>query len=257
MILNHQFHQNKQPAAKTLVFVHGLFGSLSNLGMLARELYSSNHVLQVDVRNHGLSAHSNVMNYEVMATDLIETLDELNIEHFSLIGHSMGGKLVMKVTELAGDRLDQLVVLDITPIAYKENHHEQIFKALFAVQKADIETRQQAIEIMREYLKEEMVIQFLLKSFSKGRWLFNVDALYQNYAQILSWENIETWHKSALFIRGGNSPYVEKPEYIEAIQSQFSQAQIQTVADAGHWLHAEKTAQVLQIITQYLSQPST
>ena len=51
---------------------------------------------------------------------------------------------------------------------------------------------------MREYLKEEMVIQFLLKSFSKGKWLFNVDALYQNYAQILSWENIETWHKSAL-----------------------------------------------------------
>ena len=128
MILNHQFHQNEQPRAKTLVFVHGLFGSLSNLGMLARELYSSNHVLQVDVRNHGLSAHSNVMNYEVMATDLIETLDELNIEHFSLIGHSMGGKLVMKVTELAGDRLDQLVVLDITPIAYKENHHEQILK---------------------------------------------------------------------------------------------------------------------------------
>ena len=250
MILNHQFHQNEQPRAKTLVFVHGLFGSLSNLGMLAREFYSSHHVLQVDVRNHGLSAHSNVMNYEVMA-------DELNIEHFSLIGHSMGGKLVMKVTELAGDRLDQLVVLDITPIAYKENHHEQIFKALFAVQKADIETRQQAIEIMREYLKEEMVIQFLLKSFSKGKWLFNVNALYENYAEILSWENIETWHKPALFIRGGNSPYVKKPEYIEAIQSQFSQAQIQTVADAGHWLHAEKTAQVLQIITQYLSQPST
>ena len=257
MILNHQFHQNEQPRAKTLVFVHGLFGSLSNLGMLAREYYSSHNVLQVDVRNHGLSTHSNVMNYEAMAADLIETLDELNIEHFSLIGHSMGGKLVMKVTELAGDRLDQLVVLDITPIAYKENHHEQIFKALFAVQKAGIETRQQAIEIMREYLKEEMVIQFLLKSFSKGKWLFNVNALYENYAEILSWENIETWHKPALFIRGGNSPYVEKPEYIAAIQSQFSQAQIQTVADAGHWLHAEKTAQVLQIITQYLSQPST
>jgi esterase len=41
----------------------------------------------------------------------------------------------MKVTELAGDRLDQLVVLDITPIAYKENHHEQIFKALLQYKK--------------------------------------------------------------------------------------------------------------------------
>ena len=99
MILNHQFHQNEQPPTKTLVFVHGLFGSLSNLGMLAREFYSSHHVLQVDVRNHGLSSHSNVMNYEVMAADLIETLDELNIEYFSLIGHSMGGE--------AGDESDR------------------------------------------------------------------------------------------------------------------------------------------------------
>ena len=37
MILNHQFHQNEQLHAKTLVFVHGLFGSLSNLAMLTRE----------------------------------------------------------------------------------------------------------------------------------------------------------------------------------------------------------------------------
>lgn len=252
MILNYQFHQNEQTTAKTLVFVHGLFGSLSNLGMLARHYYSNHHVLQVDVRNHGLSAHSNTMNYEAMATDLLETLNELNIENFSLIGHSMGGKLVMKATELAGDRLEQLVVLDITPIAYKENHHEQIFKALFAVQKAQIETRQQAIEIMREYLQEDMVIQFLLKSWSKGKWLFNVDALYQNYAQILSWENVATWHKPSMFIRGGNSPYVAKSEYVEAIQSQFSQAQIHTVPNAGHWLHAEKTAEVLELMTQYL-----
>ena len=216
------------------------------------------YVITFDLPGFGKSSKENKLYLPQNYAKFIHYVTQTYVKKpFHLIGHSMGGKLVMKVTELAGDRLDQLVVLDITPIAYKENHHEQIFKALFAVQKAGIETRQQAIEIMREYLKEEMVIQFLLKSFSKGKWLFNVNALYENYAEILSWENIETWHKPALFIRGGNSPYVKKPEYIEAIQSQFSQAQIQTVAGAGHWLHAEKTAQVLQIITQYLSQPST
>ncbi len=39
--------------------------------------------------------------------------------------------------------------------------------------------RQQAVEIMREYIHSDMVIQSLLKSFSKGQWLFNVDALYK------------------------------------------------------------------------------
>ncbi|MFW1857153.1 alpha/beta fold hydrolase [Acinetobacter defluvii] len=253
MLLNYQCHQPKHDQQKIpLVLIHGLFGSLSNLGAIARALYEKYPVIQLDVRNHGQSPHADEMNYDVMAQDILETLDHLNIQQFSVIGHSMGGKISMKLTELAADRLQQLVILDIAPYAYQENHHDQIFKALFAVKDANISSRKEATEIMHNYLKEEMVIQFLLKSFSKGQWLFNVDALFAHYHDILGWVDIKQWEKPTLFIRGAKSPYIGKDIYLNAIHSQFEKADIQTVDNAGHWLHAEQPDQVLNHIFKYL-----
>ncbi|MDM1247235.1 alpha/beta fold hydrolase [Acinetobacter sp. R933-2] len=254
MLLNYQWHQPENDQQRTpLVLIHGLFGSLSNLGGIARALYATHAVLQIDVRNHGQSPHSSEMNYQVMAQDILETLDHLNIQQFSVIGHSMGGKVAMKLTELAAERLEQLLILDIAPFAYQENHHDQIFKALFAVKNAAIQSRKEATEIMREFLKEEMVIQFLLKSFNKGQWLFNVDALYAHYQDILSWVDIPQWSKPTLFVRGENSPYIGKALYVNAIEAQFSHAQLETVANAGHWLHAEQPEKVLNFIQAYLN----
>lgn len=254
MILNHQIHQNIDQSAKVpLVFIHGLFGSLNNLGMLAREFYDLQTVIQIDVRNHGKSAHSSEMNYAVMAQDILETLDFLNIEQFSVVGHSMGGKIAMYLTGLAGKRLEQLVVLDIAPFSYTENHHEQIFKALFAVQNAQVVTRQHASQIMRDYISEEMVIQFLMKSFDRGQWLFNLEALFNHYLNILHWEDISAWEKEALFLRGGNSAYISQAEHFLAIEKQFPNAKVQLIENAGHWLHAEKTQDVLTKIKQYLN----
>ena len=254
MLLNYQWHQPEDDQQRTpLVLIHGLFGSLSNLGGIARALYATHPVLQIDVRNHGQSPHSSEMNYQVMAQDILESLDHLNIQQFSVIGHSMGGKVAMKLTELAAERLEQLVILDIAPFAYQENHHDQIFKALFAVKNAAIQSRKEATEIMREFLKEEMVIQFLLKSFNKGQWLFNVDALYAHYQDILSWKDIPQWTKPTLFIRGQASPYIGKSLHIDAIDSQYESAEIQTVENAGHWLHAEQPEKVNYLIQHYLN----
>ena len=105
---------------------------------------------------------------------------------------------------------------------------------------------------MREHLHEEMVIQFLMKSFNKGQWLFNVDALFNHYSEILNWKMIQPWPKEALFIRGGKSAYISKDEHFNSIKQQFPHAKIQCIEDAGHWLHAEKTQQVLDEMNQYL-----
>ncbi len=43
----------------------------------------------------------------------------------------MGGKIAMKLADLARVQTEKLVVLDITPIQYHESHHTEIFKALF------------------------------------------------------------------------------------------------------------------------------
>ena len=259
MLLNYQYDQ-VQPTdvslQTTLVLIHGLFGSLTNLGIIARAFQDKYNILQIDVRNHGHSQHTDDMNYQLMALDILETIDHLNIQNFIVIGHSMGGKITMKLADLmqesAQSRMQKLIVLDMTPFEYQENHHDQIFKALFAVENAHIASRKDATEIMRQYLKEEMVIQFLLKSFNKGTWLFNVQALFNHYSDIISWDNQTTNTISALFIKGGNSPYVSKPEHFEAIQTQFSNVKIAVVKGVGHWLHAEKPAEINRLIEAFI-----
>ena len=252
MILNYQLQQTEQPSdLEPIVLIHGLFGSLSNLGMLARA-FDQRTVIQLDVRNHGLSEHSEQMNYDLMAQDVLDTLNELNIQKFSLIGHSMGGKISMKVAEKAENHVVRLIVLDITPFAYQENHHEQIFKALFAVQEAAPQSRLQATEIMKQFVREDMVIQFLLKSFTQGKWRFNLNAIFAHYSEILSWNEISPYTSPVLFLRGGVSPYIHKPEHFEAIQQQFPNAEVKEILNAGHWLHAEKTDEVLLEIQNFL-----
>lgn len=236
-----------------MVFIHGLFGSLSNLGMLARHFAETRSVVQLDVRNHGGSGHSDELNYTMMAQDVLETLESLDIQKFIVIGHSMGGKIAMKLAELAADQVEQLIVLDIAPVQYFKQHHAEIFKALFAVEKANVPSRLDAAKIMRDFISEEMVIQFLLKSFNKGKWLFNVHALFDHYADIMQWEIIQLFNKPVLFLRGELSFYISKPEHFSAIETQFPKAKIFTIQDAGHWLHGEKPQEVLEQIETFLN----
>lgn len=252
MHLNYHLQPGPESSAQTpVVLLHGLFGSYSNLNMLARGL-QDRAIFQLDLRNHGQSDHSDEHNYELMAQDVIETLAPCKLEKIILLGHSMGGKVAMKIAAMRPEWVEKLIVLDIAPVASTHGEHEQIFKALKAVQAKTVETRPEAMSIMREYISEEMVIQFLMKSFKTGHWLFNVDALANNYQNILAWEALAPVEIPALFIRGMKSPYIAKDVHFQAIHSQFPQAQIKEV-EAGHWLHAEKTEQVLALIREMIN----
>ncbi|HDX4050571.1 TPA: esterase [Enterobacter soli] len=235
-----------------IVLVHGLFGSLDNLGVLARDLVSDHDILQVDMRNHGLSGRSPEMTYAAMAQDLLDTLDANHLEKVTLIGHSMGGKAVMALTALAPERISGLVVIDVAPVDYDVRRHDEIFAAINAVTDSGVSTRQQAAAIMREHLNEEGVVQFLLKSFVDGQWRFNVPVLWDQYSEIVGWQPVPAWQHPTLFVRGGNSPYVTEACRDELLR-QFPEARAHVIAGAGHWVHAEKPEAVLRAIRRYLS----
>lgn len=205
------------------------------------------------MRNHGLSPRSPEMNYPAMAQDLLDTLDDRQIEKAIFIGHSMGGKAVMALTALAPERVERLVAIDIAPVDYHVRRHDEIFAAINAVTDAQASSRQQAASVMRQHLQEEGVIQFLLKSFVDGEWRFNVPVLWDQYPHIVGWETIPAWEHPALFIPGGNSPYVTEA-YREQLLAQFPQARAHVIAGAGHWVHAEKPEAVLRAIRRYLSE---
>ena len=81
MLLNYQIKQasdNDSGNKTEIIFIiHGLFGSLSNLSTLAKELQVKFHVILIDVRNHGKSPHSDTMSYPEMVDDIFKLADHL------------------------------------------------------------------------------------------------------------------------------------------------------------------------------------
>lgn len=253
MKLNYRKHDAQQPQGKLpVILIHGLFGNLDNLGVLGRDLQNQHDTLQIDLRNHGLSPRSPQMNYPAMAQDVLMLMDELSIERAIVIGHSMGGKVAMSLTALIPDRLEKLIAIDIAPVDYQLRRHDTIFAALNAVTQAGVTSRSEAAKLMRDIIKEEGVIQFLLKSFQQGEWRFNVPVLWEQYENIVGWQVVPPWQGPTLFIRGEKSPYLDD-SYRDALVSQFPNARAHVISGAGHWVHSEKPEAVLRAIHRFLS----
>jgi esterase len=252
MKLNFRLQNALSPtSALPIILIHGLFGNLDNLGVLARDLQKDHNVIQIDLRNHGLSPRSPQVNYPEMAQDVLELMVQLAIEKAIIIGHSMGGKVAMAMTALAPKKIEKLIAIDIAPVNYQVRRHDQIFAALNAVNTARVTQRQEAAQLMRNFIKEQGVIQFLLKSFQSGEWRFNVPALWDQYDNIVGWQQVPVWPHPILFIRGELSPYIQD-RYRQDIARQFPQAKMHVVAGTGHWVHAEKPDSVLRAIDRFI-----
>ncbi len=239
----------------TVVLIHGLFGNLDNLGLLARDLKNDYQVLSIDLRNHGQSFHSDKHDYAVMAQDVKQLLQSLDIENAIIIGHSMGGKVAMKLADIAQKQVQKLIVLDMSPVAYTQRKHDAVIAGLDAVLTNKPTTRSEVMKLLAEHIVEDGVRQFLGKSLMKQgdhmTWRFNVPSIKQNYWNIIGWQPIAQCEVPTLFIKGGNSDYLTA-EHQPQIQAQFSNAKAHVIANTGHWLHAEKPLEVLRAIRKFI-----
>lgn len=252
----HKLHYQYQKAsdnAQTILFLHGLFGDLNNLGGIARAFADSYSILRVDLRNHGQSFHTDEMNYALIAQDLNHLLDELNIRNAIVVGHSMGGKSAMALAHLAPEKVEKLVIIDIAPVAYTQNRHNAIFAGLFAVKQARPANRQQAKEVIAKDIIDEGVQQFMLKSFDAERpdcFKFNLSALHKNYANLMDWQPVKL-DVPTLFIKGELSDYLQEKD-TETVLAQCPKAKLFVVANADHWVHAEKPDAVIRAIQKFI-----
>lgn len=252
LLHTHSSGQSGQPA---IVLIHGLFGSYENLGVIERSLSAQYHVINVDVRNHGRSEHSDEMSYPLMAQDLAHTLDTLQLKQVALLGHSMGGKLAMAFALTYPERVSKLILADIAPVAYPPRHNS-IFAGLQAVDLATISNRADADKQLSAYINEAGVRQFLLKSLVKDNdhfyWRFNLAALQANYQALIGEPLVQgQFNGPVLFIKGGDSDYI-LPQHKSAIMQLFPAAQAKIIQGTGHWLHAEKPAAFTKLVQDFL-----
>lgn len=250
--LNYKEFGKGQP----LIILHGLFGMLDNWNSFAQELKDEFHIFLVDQRNHGRSFHDDEMNYKVMAEDLSAFMEEHDIEKAHIMGHSMGGKTAMSFAGRFPQKVKKLIVVDIAPKEYQPGH-EEIFKALRSLPVGEIDQRKDAREHLSQYIKDEGVRLFLLKNLKRNKegsyeWRMNLKGIYQNYENILSAlpESIH-FEGPTLFVSGEKSDYIQSDDK-ELIRVHFPTAKIEVINEAGHWVHADRQAELLDVVRSFL-----
>jgi pimeloyl-ACP methyl ester carboxylesterase len=99
--------------------VHGWFGSARGWGSLPDFLDRSAYTYTfMDLRGYGDRKHvTGEFTMEEAAADAIDLADELGWDRFSVIGHSMGGKVAHQVLLQAPDRVRKLIGLNPVPAA--------------------------------------------------------------------------------------------------------------------------------------------
>ena len=248
------FYRQYGENGKPLIILHGLFGQSDNWTSLARHWSERYSVFVIDQRNHGQSPHAEEFNYPEMAEDLRETLDSLGLDKIYLLGHSMGGKTAMFFALKYPERIEKMLVADIGPRFYKP-HHTEIIAGLQAVMPETLSSRAEAEERLSALVPEASTRQFLLKNLYRTEeggfaFRFNLTAIARHIEHIGKAVPPEICSVNTLFVRGENSRYI-LPEDWPAIQAQFPKASLDTIAGAGHWLHAEKPQEFSRHVTDW------
>lgn len=252
-----KLHYREMGEGQAFVILHGLFGYSDNWQTHAKKISEYYRVILVDQRNHGHSDWSDEHSYDAMAGDLEELVNDLGLDNFILMGHSMGGKTAMRYAQLHAEKLNKLIVVDMGIKSYPM-HHGDILEGLKAIDLSKIASRGEAEASMQEHISSYGVRQFLLKNLywkEKGQlaWRMNIPVLEARMSDILV--ALDTNHPSeigtpTLFVRGALSNYITDEDY-EEIEDYFIDSQITTIEGAGHWVHAEQAEKFIDTILGY------
>ncbi|WP_108424365.1 alpha/beta fold hydrolase [Flagellimonas amoyensis] len=243
---------------KPFLILHGFLGMSDNWKTLGAQ-YAENgyEVHLLDQRNHGKSFHSPDFDYEQLAKDVQNYMAHHNMGSANVLGHSMGGKTAMHLATSHPELVTKLIVADIAPKFYPP-HHQDIVNGLATLDFDQISSRTEADEILSKSIRNFGVRQFLLKNLywveqGKLGFRFNFEVLRNKMEEI--GDNIgptALYEGPTLFLRGDRSEYIQ-PNDLPEIKKHFPKAHIETVDNAGHWLHAENPKQFFEKSLHFLN----
>lgn len=240
-----------------VVIMHGLFGAARNWTRIAKRLAEEHRVYALDLRNHGASPWDDEVGYPAMAEDVRAFIEQNGLEPAIVIGHSMGGKVGMRLALEYRDLVDRLVVADIAPIPY-DHSFDDYLDAMRGIDLESMSRRSEVEAALAEAIPDKGIRAFLLQNLTRGEgglaWQLNLDALAMQMDDITGWPDDlagRRFENPTLFVAGGASDYLRDVDR-DRVLDLFPEARFTTLKGAGHWLHAEQPDAFVETVRTFL-----
>jgi pimeloyl-ACP methyl ester carboxylesterase len=217
-----------------------------------------------------------------MAADVIQFMNQLQLPQVVVVGHSMGGKVAQAMALLYPDRVEGMIVLDIAPVTYTEQHDVtwqtvcHIIRTLVQVTTTDRTnnhntttttttplTKKQLDVLLRNDIPDAALRAFCCTNWDDrtGQWKIPLQDIAHQLPTLAAFDvvddtnndhnNLLVYNGDVFFIHGGQSRFV-RHAHLPYIQHYFPNHMLTTIRGCGHWVHAEAPEDTLSLVLQFL-----
>ncbi|RBM08285.1 alpha/beta fold hydrolase [Novacetimonas cocois] len=250
--------ENGDRSQPPVVFLHGLFGRARNFGFFQRRIAATRRTLALDLRNHGNSPHG-MMDYPTLAGDVRETLAAHDALPATIIGHSMGGKVAMMLALTFPVDVHSLLIADIAPGKGGFSQSQSLAGKMADLRFPDFLDRAAADALLGRIISEKPVRDLMMMNIDMGEhphWNIGIQEIAASMPAIVGWPEMGDgvhYDGPTLFVAGGRSHYIT-PDNYPAMRRLFPNYRLETIPDAGHWVHAQAPAAFLELLVNFLSE---
>ena len=238
-----------------LVLVHGYLGGSEQWASELANLSSFFDVIAVDLAGYGnaqaLQAPKDMAQH---ATAVLDTLSELGVNRFHLLGHSMGGMVVQQMVHQAPQRIDRLVLYGTGPLGLIPGRFETMSRSRERLAADGLECTARRISAMWLLEREassayETVASLACKASPQaaeaGLWAME------------SWDG-RNWlpaiQQTTLVIWGEHDRSYAWPQ-VEALWRGIKGASLAVVPACSHCVHLERPEIFQSLIREFLVAP--
>ncbi|MEX3856471.1 alpha/beta fold hydrolase [Paraburkholderia sp. BR10923] len=234
------------------IALHGLFDTRQSFQPMMAGLDPERWSIAVpDLRGYGDSVSvAGPFNMATAASDALELADQLGWERFSVIGHSMCGKVALRLAVDAPERIERLVGL--SPVWAGAVPFDADSLAFFRSSAEIVETRQAIIaQSTGNRLPGFWARQLAESSFANSR----KDA-YAGYLESFAFDDFEAkatvLDQPVLVIVGAQDVFTTKMARVHWL-AKLRQVELVVLPDCGHWPVQEVPLYVAALIETFLS----
>jgi pimeloyl-ACP methyl ester carboxylesterase len=242
-----QLFYREYGSGNPFILLHGLYGCSDNWVGFARKLASECNlrVIVPDLRNHGQSPHDPLFTFEAMVGDLFELIGLLNIEKPIVMGHSLGGKIILHALLQQRDFCQKAIIADMGLRTYPPNFgHAEVLELMQNHDLSECKSRKEVEALVSTHIPDSRLQQLVLKNvYWKNpetlAWKLDAKAIGNHLSEVFNGitysQPIEV---PTIFIKAMQSGYINEEDRA-LIEANFTNAIVLEVPEAGHWLHVD------------------
>lgn len=265
---------NPSKRLQNWVCLHGLFKSRTSLEPLISKIASESlNFYNLDMRDHSDAPHTDFLSVELISEDLAFFIQEHNLDSVSILGHSLGGKTAIETALRYPNLVENLFLIDMSPIDYVNNTNPDMVKVLdrwqlLCERLSDINVKGKNLVMLKDEISDLVngnlkLLSDILEHLEEGdmnevRWKTNIGNIAKNFPEIRKYapEKSKQFCGRIKVVAGRDSYYVEEKHFEEEYAYFFPKMKKEDIVflPGGHYLHEKSPDVVARVFDEFLSE---